>query len=653
MAENMAQEGDAQSTSYKDLPERILLGNAAIALGAIRAGIHFASGYAGTPSTEILETLIKEKPEGVYVEWSVNEKAALEAAAGAAIAGAFALVTMKQVGLNVASDPLMSLNYIGVKGALVVVATDDPGPSSSQTEQDSRIYGKFANIAVFDPSTPSEAYQMIADAFDFSHRFARPVIFRPTTRLCHGSGVVKLEEPLPKITPEGFTKDGGKWVIFPRLVYSNHIKIEAALKELSDIFSEYKGNILIKNGQKRGIACGGVCYPYIAEILKDNVSCAVLKISTYPFPEKLALEFLDGLEEVLTVEELDPYIEDELIALNGASSNNRRIRGKRTGELPFAGEYLPEKVKAAVDRFLGTAVPEASSIPSVTSSLPGLAPCGGAGGTPALQQARAAAPALPVRPPVLCAGCPHRASFYAVKYAVREALRKGAAFKKAVFSGDIGCYTLGNTPPLDMVDTCLCMGAGITVAQGLNRIEKDALNFAFIGDSTFFHTGIAGVINAVYNSSDIIVIILDNLTTAMTGCQPHPGTGKTASGENSPKIDLPALLSALGVLFVRRVSAFDISATSAAVKEAVNARGVRAVIFEGACIAIKKEEKKVREFYKVDDEACTGCRICAARLGCPALTVKNGKAFIDEAICSPCSLCASVCPIGAIRSFSP
>jgi indolepyruvate ferredoxin oxidoreductase alpha subunit len=574
------------------------------------------------------------------VEWSVNEKAALEAAAGAAIAGAFALVTMKQVGLNVASDPLMSLNYIGVKGALVVVAADDPGPSSSQTEQDSRIYGKFANIAVFDPSTPSEAYQMIADAFDISHRFARPVIFRPTTRLCHGSGLVKPMEPLPKIAPEGFTKDGGKWVIFPRLAYSNHIKIEAAQKELADIFSEYRGNILIKNAQKRGIACGGVCYPYIKEILEDSgESCAVLKIGTYPFPEKLAKEFLDGLEEILTVEELDPYIEDELIALNGAFSGSVRIRGKRTGELPFAGEYLPEKVKAAVDRFLGTA-----------------------GGTPAPQQARAAAhnapaaahnarAAAPVRPPVLCAGCPHRASFYAVKYAVREALRKSAGFKKAVFSGDIGCYTLGNTPPLDMVDTCLCMGAGITVAQGLNRIERDALNFAFIGDSTFFHSGIAGVINAVYNSSEIIIIILDNFTTAMTGCQPHPGTGKTALGESSPKIDLPALLSALGVLFVRRVSAFDIPAASAAVKEAVNARGVRALIFEGACIAIKKEDggKKVREFYKVDNNTCTGCRICATRLGCPALTMRNGKAFIDEAICYPCSLCASVCPIGAIR----
>jgi indolepyruvate ferredoxin oxidoreductase alpha subunit len=498
-----------QSILTASSQKQLLMGDAAIALGAIRAGIHYACGYAGTPSTEILETLIKEKPEGVYIEWSVNEKAALETAAGAALAGGNALVTMKQVGLNVAADPLMSLNYIGVKGALVVVAADDPGPSSSQTEQDSRVFGKFANIAVFDPSTPEEAYFMIADAFRFSHKYGRPVIFRPTTRLCHGYGVVAIDEPQQKIVPEGFSKDGGKWVIFPRLSYINHIKIENEQKELSDIFSEYGGNILIKDGSpKRGIACGGVCYPYVQEALKDiNTPCALLKVATFPFPKKLAADFLEGLEEVLTFEELDPYIEEELLSIAGGV----KVRGKLSGDLPMAGEYLPGMVQAAVNSFLGIPV----CAPQPPAQLK-----------------------LPARPPVLCAGCPHRASFYIVKTAVKQALRRGSPYKKAVFSGDIGCYTLGNAQPLDMVDTCLCMGGGITMAQGLNRVEKESLNFAFIGDSTFFHTGIAGVVNAVYNSAEIVIAVLDNSTTAMTGGQPHPGTGSTADGSVSYMIDI-------------------------------------------------------------------------------------------------------------------
>jgi indolepyruvate ferredoxin oxidoreductase alpha subunit len=598
-----------------------LMGNVAIALGALRSGIDFASGYAGTPSTEILETLIKIAPDRVYIEWSANEKAALETAAGAALAGGFALVTMKQVGLNVASDPLMSLNYIGIKGALVVVAADDPGPSSSQTEQDTRIYGKFANIAVFDPSTPEEAYQMISDAFAFSHRFARPVIFRPATRLCHGYGVMERSDDLRKSEPEGFTKDGGKWVIFPRLAYQNHIKLEAEQEELSEIFSEYWGNILIKEGTpKRGIACGGICYPYIQEALRDiKEPCALLKVSTFPFPKKLAVEFLNGLEEVLTVEELDPYIEEELALLAGGV----RIRGKMSGDLPKAGEYLPGMVKEAVCKFLG--------LPFERANAP------------------KPPPQLPVRPPVLCAGCPHRASFYAVKSAVRQLLRKGT-FKKAVFSGDIGCYTLGNTEPLDIVDTCLCMGAGITMAQGLNRIEKEALNFAFIGDSTFFHTGITGIINAVYNSSNIVVAILDNSTTAMTGGQPHPGIGRTARGGCSPKIDIVELLKVLGVNYVKSVSAFDIPAAQNAVKEAATYSGVRAVIFVGRCVAIEKDRRGV--IRQVDTDICTGCKLCVIRLGCPALTMKDGHASIDGGLCFPCSLCASVCPSEAIKEVN-
>ncbi|MDR2104990.1 MAG: hypothetical protein LBP51_04455 [Deferribacteraceae bacterium] len=596
----------------------LLMGNAAIALGALRAGVSFVSGYAGTPSTEIIETMIKIKPKGVHIEWSINEKAAVETAAGAALAGGYALAVMKQVGLNVATDPLMSLNYIGLKGALVLAAADDPGPSSSQTEQDTRIYGKFANIMVFDPTSPREAYLMIADAFYFSHKFGRPVILRPTTRLCHGYEVVETEEPLDRPIAQGFTKEGGRWVIFPRLAYLNHVKLEAEQIELSELFSDYRGNTLIKaDAAKRGIACGGVSYHYVIEALQGiEGECSILKVSTFPFPKKLARAFLEGLDEILIVEELDPYIEEEMIALAG----DRRVYGKLSGDMPLAGEYLPDLVKKAVYNFLGKT--RLLKPPLFSEDPP---------------------PALPIRPPVLCAGCPHRGSFYAVKIGVKQLLRE-QTFKKAVFSGDIGCYTLGNAAPLDMLDACLCMGAGITMAQGLNRVEKETLNIAFIGDSTFFHTGIPGIINALYNSAEILVIVLDNAVTAMTGGQGHPGTGISALNSSAP-IDISRLLSGLGIT-AKSVSAFDVSSAAALVREAAKERGVRVIIFHGACAAL---EKRGADDCWVDSEVCTGCGICVKRLGCPALTMRGGSAFIDNGLCFPCTLCASICPVGAIK----
>jgi indolepyruvate ferredoxin oxidoreductase alpha subunit len=595
--------------------KRLLMGNEAIALGALRAGVSVVCGYPGTPSSEVLETVARERPEGVYVEWSVNEKAAMEVGAGAAMAGARALVTMKQVGLNVASDPLMSLNYVGVKGGMVVMAADDPGPISSQTEQDTRHFGRFAKLAVFDPSSPEEAYTMIADAFDCSERIGRPVIFRPTTRVCHSYASVATLAPLPREAPEGFKKDGGRWVIFPRLAYANHIEIEKGLARLADEFSDYRGNGLYGGG-RRGVASGGVSWSYVEEALSgSDAECKLLKIATTPFPAGLGEKFIEGLESILVVEELDPVIESELISLRGKTGAKVEIRGKLSGDMPNAGENAPGDVRDAVLRFLGRERETAAPRPPLS------------------------APKLPARPPVLCAGCPHRASFYAVKEASRG--------RKAVFSGDIGCYTLGNAMPLDMVDTCLCMGAGVTVAQGLHRVEPDAVNFAFIGDSTFFHTGITGVLNAVYNGTDVIVSVLDNSTTAMTGGQPHPGTGRTAMGGAARKADIYGVLSALGADDVQRVNAFDVAAAKAAAERAMALSGVRAIIFEGECAALSRNKKGV---YSVDALKCAGCAACVRNLGCPALTMEGKLASIDSAACTGCGVCALLCRFGAIEA---
>ena len=587
----------------------LLMGNEAIALGALAAGVQLVCGYPGTPSTEVLETVAKRRPEGVYVEWSVNEKAALEVAAGAALAGARAMVTMKQVGLNVASDPLMSLNYLGVEGgALVVLVADDPGPISSQTEQDTRHFGRYARIPVFDPQTPEQAYQMAKDALACSEKWKRPVILRPTTRVCHSCASVAAEPPAAPRGVRGFAKSE-KWVIFPRLAYAAKKRLVAEEEALAAEFSRYAGNRLYGEG-RLGIAMGGVAAAYAREA---GFPARYLEIATpYPFPEELALSFLREVDAVLALEELDPVIEDALTRLCGKHHLPVRILGKHTGHVPVAGELSVESVRAAMAAFLGREEHKAAA----SAPLEGK---------------------LPVRPPVLCAGCPHRGSFYAVKQAMKG--------QKAVFCGDIGCYTLGNAAPLNMVDTCLCMGAGVTMAQGIARMEKDTTAFAFIGDSTFFHTGIPGVVNAIYNGADEVIVVLDNSTTAMTGRQPHPGTGATMMGGQAAPMSIPKVLEGLGVP-VWRASAFDLPAAKAAIAPAAALRGrVRAVVLEGPCVSLVKGAKPLT----VDREACLGCRRCVRELGCPALFMQEGKAQIDASLCTGCTLCQQVCPVNCLK----
>ena len=592
-----------------------LMGNAAIARGALAAGLNVISGYPGTPSTEVLETAAKNNDGSVYVEWSVNEKAALELAAGAAYSGARTMVTMKQVGLNVASDPLMSLAYIGVKGAMVVLVADDPGPISSQTEQDTRTFAAYSKLPCFDPSSVQEAYTMIQEAFEYSEKYHTPVLFRPTTRVCHGyeSIEVKDKEECRTNSPEGFVRDPMRWVIFPRLSYNSHIAIEKRNAELSKVFSESGLNPVTDNSDMtKGIVTHGISYAYTKEALKSlGVSAPLMKIGTpFPFPEEAALDFLKGKEEILCIEELDPVIERALVYVCGKFGLKTKIYGKLTGHIKNAGENTVGSVEMALGEFLGVELSKETD--------------------------RSTPPELPVRPPVLCAGCPHRASFYAVKKAMKG--------KKSVFCGDIGCYTLGNAMPLDMVDTCLCMGAGLNIAQGIGRIEPDTSCFAFVGDSTFFASAITGAVNAVYNQADMTICILDNSTTAMTGHQPHPGTGRTMMGEIVEKVDIEAVLRGIGIETVETVDPLKLDDTVETVKRTAEKKGVKAIIFRSPCAVIIKPDKPAL----IDPDKCRNCKKCINDLGCPGLVLKDGRVAIENALCTGCGLCSQVCPFDAI-----
>ncbi|ACL75743.1 indolepyruvate ferredoxin oxidoreductase subunit alpha [Ruminiclostridium cellulolyticum] len=592
------------------MSKKLLMGNEAIALGAIRAGVNVVTGYPGTPSTEVLETVARNNPGDIYVEWSVNEKSAMEVAAGAAYSGARTMVTMKQVGLNVASDPLMTLAYIGVKGGMVVLVADDPGPFSSQTEQDTRHFARYSNLPVLDPSSPEEAYEMIQYAFELSEMVELPVFLRPTTRICHSCATIDVDEKRLDHKIEGFVKDS-RWVIFPSLAYKKHIHIEKLQHKLSDIFSGIRFNKVEGKDGKLGVVASGAAYSYVVEALEklNTNNVKIFKVGTpYPFPKEMASGFLDGLEEVLVFEELDPVVEEEIAMLCASKQQNIRILGKKTGHLPFAGEYTFELVYEALAKYLKM---EKENIEKTVS------------------------PELPVRQPVLCAGCPHRASFYAVKMAMKG--------QKAVFTGDIGCYTLGNAKPLDMVDTCLCMGAGVTVAQGIKRAQPDTKHIAFIGDSTFFHTGMPGIVNAVYNNTDITVVLLDNSTTAMTGHQPHPGTGKTMMNSISEKIDIFGVVKACGVGHIEKGNPLDFSNAVEVIKKAVEYKGPSVVIFEAPCIALFKPTVE----YSIKAN-CKDCKKCITEIGCPAISVIEGKVRIEPSLCYGCGLCTNVCPFDAI-----
>lgn len=580
---------------------RVLLsGDEAVACGAMEASLHVATGYPGTPSTEILEALAALG--GIDVQWSTNEKVALDVALGAALGGANALCTMKHVGLNVAADTLMTAAYTGVGGALVVVSADDPGMHSSQNEQDNRLYAKFAGIPMLEPSDSEEARRFTRFAFELSRRYDVPVLLRLTTRIAHTKGVVTPQEPCAA-APAGFAPDPKKYVMLPSNARGRH---PVLLERLARI--EASRNAAFATEELRdpavGVVTSGVAYHYVREVLPG---ASVLKLNlTYPLPMSSIETFASRVRRLFVVEELEPFLEGMI------RSRGIQVEGKKFwGPL---GELTPERIR---DGFTAAGILH----------------------SPARLESRDAMDAMP-RPPVLCPGCSHVVPMLA--------LRK----LDAIICGDIGCYTLAALPPLDAMDTCVAMGSSIGMAIGLSKTARGRPVAAAIGDSTFLHSGISALIDAVYKKARISVVILDNGTTAMTGGQPHPGTGQDLGGEEAPRVDIAALCRAIGVEHVATVDPYDVGATYLALEEAIAHEGVSVVITNRPCV---QAPRRVRDLpYQVLLEHCTACQLCM-NLGCPAVVWVDEsyegrlKVSIDASQCTGCTVCAQVCPTDAIQ----
>jgi len=565
--------------------KELMLTNQAIARGAYEAGVRVLSAYPGTPSTEIAENFVKF--DGVYAEWAPNEKVAVEVAIGAAIGGARALACMKHVGLNVAADPLFTAAYTGVNAGLVIAVADDPGMHSSQNEQDSRYYARSAHVPMLEPSDAQEAKDFMRLAYELSEKFDTPVLLRETTRVAHSHGFVELcdreEQPLKE-----YKKDASKYVMMPANAIKRHVIVEERDKALTEYVSTLHINREeLTNENEVGIVCSGAVYQYVKEALPN---ANVYKVGTvYPLPMSALKAFSTKVKEVIVIEELEPYIEDAMKAAGIV------CRGKDIFSLQ--GEISVLKI---MEKFNGAKTPVAENVPA--------------------------------RPPVMCAGCPHRGVFYVLNKL------------KLTVNGDIGCYTLGAVPPLSSVDTCVCMGASVGMAHGMKKAMGDnSHNVAVIGDSTFLHSGVTGLINAVYNQSGITLMILDNSTTGMTGHQQHPATGKNLKGEPAPVVLLDELCRACGVKDLQIVDAYDVKAVEAAVKSALASKEVSVIIAQRPCALLDKSAKP-----KVVVDGCKNCGICM-RLGCPAISKGADGVKIDPNQCVGCEVCVKVCPFGALK----
>lgn len=567
--------------------KKLLLGDFAVARGAWEAGVHVASAYPGTPSTEITEELARY-PE-VYSEWSPNEKVALEVGIGASVKGARAIVSMKHVGLNVACDPLFTASYTGVNGGLVIAVADDPSVFSSQNEQDTRLTAVSAKVPVLEPSDSAEAKEFTKLAFGLSEKYDTPIILRMTTRVAHSQSAVELEER-KEIPLRPYEKNIAKYVMMPANARVKHVAVEERTRKLSEDANSFAVNRIEKGSSDLGIICSGGVYEYVKEALPE---ASVLKLGmVYPLPYKLIAAFAKSVKRCIVAEELAPHIET-LVKAEGI-----HVEGKNL--FPLEGEFSAKLIREKV-----------------------------------LGEKEEVSPAdVPARPPVLCAGCPHRGVFYVLSKLKLNVL------------GDIGCYTLGAVPPLSAMDAVVCMGASVGMAIGFDKADPEAHrhSVAVIGDSTFIHSGITGLIDAVYNKAKITLIILDNRTTGMTGHQNHPATGKTIKNEDTYELDLAEVCRAVGVRSVHTVDPGDLAALEKTVREELAKEEVSVIIAKKPCVLLTK---KLYSGFKVNDK-CKKCRACL-KLGCPAIVNGKDGISIDVSLCTECGLCQNVCKFGAIE----
>lgn len=585
-----------------------LLGNAAIAKGLLEAGIGLASGYPGTPSSEIIETLVELKGDlPLHIEWSVNEKVALEVAAGASWTGCRSVATMKHVGLNVAADPFMTLAYLGVGAGLLVICADDPFCHSSQNEQDSRRFAQFASIPCLDPADPQEARDMAIYGLELSEKFNIPVMLRPTTRVSHARADVEVSQDRPSPGERRFVKNPARRVALPSHARPLHRELLAKQPAIEEELEGCPWNRLTLRGET-GVIASGIAGLYAEEALMDlDLDHSLLRVGAYPAPKKLIGRMLEHVSRVLVIEELEPVVEEQVAMLARETNPSIEILGKEK-EIPREGEMDLITVRNALARMNDLGILKRASF--------------------------AAAEIVPPRPPALCPGCSHRATYYAMRRVYG---------KKAIYPSDIGCYTMA--VGMGTVDTCLCMGASITLASGIRFGGETEGICASLGDSTFLHGGMTGLLNAAYNNARITVTILDNSTTAMTGHQPHPGTGVTATGEPTIQVSLEGLARALGAGLVEIVDPYDLEGTMEGFQRARDFPGLSVVIARQPCvIKARRSGARPRAFQVSDD--CQGCRICV-EYGCPAIEFEGEMAKINN-LCTGCGICAQICPSSAI-----
>ncbi|MFC2020765.1 indolepyruvate ferredoxin oxidoreductase subunit alpha [Chloroflexota bacterium] len=597
---------------------KLLSGNEALALGAYLAGVKVAAAYPGTPSSEILESITRF--DDIYAEWSTNEKVAMEVVLGAADAGARSLAVMKHVGLNVAMDPFMAASITGINAGMVVVSADDPGMHSSQNEQDNRYLAKFAKIPMLEPSDSQEACELIKSAFDISEEFDTPVLVRTTTRISHSKSVVNVNqervEPTNKL---GFQYDVQKHVMLPVFARAKHSVVEERLVRLEDYSEIFPLNQVSWGKLNLGIVTSGVAYQYAREVFPD---ASFLKLSmTYPLPRNLILHFASRVEKLIVIEELEPFLQENIQAMG------IKVSGKEF--IPRVGELNPDVIEEA-GRGAGLL-------------------------TAIVQQQIEPTPELPSRPPLLCPGCPHASTFFVLsslgkRSKLLKAEGKTTGESDLIITGDIGCYSLGANSPFYALDTNACMGASIGQALGMEKAGVSKKLVAVIGDSTFMHSGITGLVNAVYNDSRITIIILDNGTTAMTGHQGHPGTGVSARGTETKQVELESLVRGVGVSDVKVVNAFDIKALRQRVRSALDNPELSVIISRGACSMLLRTRSEPRA---IDTRKCDQCGVCFL-VGCSAIQQENERVFIDTTLCvgEACNVCQQLCPHQAIAPQS-